>query len=99
MPDHDYALRVAPAVNEFLETVDQKSERICKENISYLTDNPYPGSGRGDKEGGITIDGEDVYRMHIGRTYTAFYEIDEDAKEVRVLELTTIDDAHERYGR
>ncbi|ELZ84551.1 plasmid stabilization system [Haloferax gibbonsii ATCC 33959] len=36
--------------------------------------------------------------MHVSRTYTAIYTVLEDEKEVRVLEILPIDDAHKRYG-
>ncbi len=85
-------------MREFLGAADEKTGRICKENLGYLADNPYPGRGRGDKEK-LPIDGRrDRYRMHISRTYTAIYTILEDQKEVRVLEIVPIDEAHKRYG-
>jgi hypothetical protein len=39
-----------------------------------------------------------MYRLHIGRTHTAFYDILDAEKEVRVVEILDIDDAHKRYG-
>jgi hypothetical protein len=75
-----------------------KTERICKEKLGHLAENPYPGRRRGDKEK-RPIDGHrDRYRMHISRTYTATYTVIEDEKEVRVLEIVLIDEAHKRYG-
>lgn len=94
----EYDILLGDDAREFLEVADEKSERICKENLEYLSGNPYPGRGRGDKEK-LPIDGRrDRYRMHISRTYTAIYTVLEDEKEVRVLELLPIDDAHKRYG-
>lgn len=59
---------------------------------------PYLGRGRGDKEK-LSIDGDrDRFRMHISRTYTALYTVHEEEKQVRVLEILPIDDAHKRYG-
>jgi len=40
-----------------------------------------------------------VYRFHIGRSYTAFYQIDSDQKIIRIDMITTIEQAHELYGR
>ena len=82
---------------EYLSVLDEKSERIVKENLGKLADSPYPGRGQGDKEGGLTADGEEIYRMHIGRTHTAFYVIEEDVGEVRVFDVMPIDEAHKRY--
>lgn len=93
-----YAVLLHPDVETFLaEDLDEKSERICRENLGYLTETPYPGQGRGDKER-LPIDGEQRYRIHVGRTWTAFYSILEAESEVRVTELLPIDEAHKRYG-
>lgn len=43
--------------------------------------------------------GMQVYRMHIGRTYTVIFRIDKESKVVRVMDLMTIEKAHKRYGR
>ena len=93
----EYKLLVEQEALEFVKSLDEKSERICKENLKKLVENPYPGRGRGDKEK-LAVDGEVVFRLHIGRTFTAFYEILEDEGAVRVLEVLPIDEAHDRYG-
>lgn len=81
---------------EFLKSLDIKSKNICKKNLAKL-ENPHPGRGPGDKEK-LVVAGEILYRLHIGRTYTAFYVIDDIEKKVRVLELLSIEAAHKRYG-
>jgi mRNA-degrading endonuclease RelE of RelBE toxin-antitoxin system len=95
----EYQLYVEEGELEYINSLDDKSERIVKENLKKLTDDPYPrpGSGSGDKEK-LVVDGEEVYRLHIGRTYTAFYDIVEDEKVVKILEVLPIDEAHDRYG-
>ena len=80
----------------FLNNIDEKSKRICKKNLKKLEDNPYPGRGLGDKEK-IIVKGEEVYRLHIGRTFTAFYIIDKKQKVVRIIEILSIDQAHKKY--
>ena len=92
-----YNLLVERDALEFIDDLDEKSERICKENLKKLEEEPYPGRGKGDKEK-LTVDGEEAYRLHIGRTFTAFYEILEDENAVRILEILPIDEAHDRYG-
>lgn len=84
---------------EYLEALDEKSRRIVKDNLRKLTDDPYPrpGSTSGDKER-LMVDGEEICRLHIGRTHTAFYIVDETKNEVRVVEILPIDEAHDRYG-
>ena len=92
-----YAVLLHPDVDEFLNDVDDKTERICRENLGYLAEHPRPGAGKGDKER-LPVDGEMRYRMHIGRTWTALYDIYDDRNEVRVLEIVPIEEAHKRYG-
>lgn len=92
-----YDILVAQEVAAFLDELDEKSERIVRENLEQLV-SPYPGEGPGDKER-ITWRGDEVYRLHIGRTWTAFYDILEADKEVRVLRIMPIDQAHKEYGR
>lgn len=83
---------VSDSVSNFLNSLDGKSKNICKNNLGKLS-SPYPGKGSGDKEK-IVVDGEVVYRLHIGRTYTAFYIIDKENKVVRVRGLRL--DSHEK---
>lgn len=92
-----YELLVSEEVVDFLDNLDSKSRRICKTNLRKLEENPYPGKGSGDKEK-ITYAGEEAFRLHIGRTYTAFYKIYEEEGTVRVLEVLPIDVAHKKYG-
>ena len=80
----------------FIRSLDTKSKSICKKNLQKLN-SPYPGRGIGDKER-IPVRGKDRYRLHIGRTYTAFYVIDEKEKVVHVVEILSIEAAHKKYG-
>jgi len=92
-----YDVLLGDQPREYVGALDEKSTRIVKDNLRKLAENPHPGGGTGDKEK-LHVDGEEMYRLHIGRTHTAFYLIDEGANEVRVVEITDIDDAHKRYG-
>ncbi len=92
-----YKVLLTIEVKENIRFLDEKSISIIKNNLQKLKYNPYPGRGIGDKER-LPIGGEKRYRMHIGRTWTVFYSILEDKKEVRVSEILPIDDAHKRYG-
>lgn len=93
----EYDVLLSPDVVEFLDAADEKTERIVRDHLGYLAADPYPGRGRGDKER-LPIDGETRYRLHVGRTWTAFYDVYEDDGEVGVLEIGSIDEAHKRYG-
>jgi mRNA interferase RelE/StbE len=40
-----------------------------------------------------------VYRMHVGRSFTIVFKIHKQTNLVQVLDLDTIEQAHKRYGR
>ncbi len=83
----------------YFESQDSKSKKIIKDNLKKLEDDPFPrpGSGKGDGEK-IVFEGKEAYRMHIGRSHTAIYTIDEEKKLVLVHELLDIGAAHKKYG-
>jgi mRNA interferase RelE/StbE len=82
---------------EFINTLPPKSQRIVIEKCKTLADDPLPYQG--DKEI-IQLKGhKDIYRLHISRSYTAFYRIYKDEMMVKILDIITIEQAHKRYGR
>jgi mRNA interferase RelE/StbE len=82
---------------ESIRSLSAKSRRIVMEQLKTLQDDPYPGSGS-DKERLHVHGREDTYRLHISRTFTAFYRIHEQELEVHVLAVMSIEQAHKRYG-
>lgn len=92
-----YNVFVTYEIKEFFRYLDSKTSRIIKQNLKKLEQNPYPGKGTDDKER-LPIQGKQRYRMHIGRTWTVFYSIIEEKKQVRISEIILIDDAHKKYG-
>ena len=82
---------------KFLDDLPRKSNRIVKDKLKLLEEDPFPGK-HGDKEL-LHFSDYDAYRMHIARSYTAFYRIFNEEKIVRILWLGTIEQAHKMYGR
>lgn len=82
---------------EFIDSLPSKSHRIVVEKCKTLAINPFPGQG--DKEFIQRKNHEDIYRLHISRSYTAFYKIYKDKKMVKILDIMTIEKAHKVYGR
>jgi mRNA interferase RelE/StbE len=74
-----------------------KTRRIIKTALKRLEEDPFPGS-KGDKEKLVLKGGVIIYRLHISRRYTVFYEIDKEEKLVIVQEILTIEQAHKKYG-
>jgi len=92
-----YKVFVTREVKEIISYTDKKTKNIIIKNLKKLEDDPYPGKGAGDKEK-LPISGKMRYRMHIGRTWTVFYSIIENKKQVRIAEILPIDEAHKKYG-
>lgn len=94
-----YNILLSEEAQNYYQSLDEKSQRIVRENLEKLESEPYPkqGAGTGDREK-VTVDGEEVYRLHIGRTHTALYVVNQSDEQVRIVELLTIDEAHDRYG-
>ena len=98
-----YKVKLGDDAKDFFRSISEKSKRIVRKNLDKLKENPYSGK-RGDKEKlriKVNFDNKeyDLYRIHIGRTYTVFYVIDEKEKWVKITELMTIEKAHKMYGR
>ncbi len=75
-----------------------KTRRIIHSILATLEEDPYPGTG-GDKER-LRLDEEvDIFRLHIGRSSTAFSTIDTKEQIVQVHDVMTIEQAHKKYGR
>ena len=81
----------------FIEDLPEKSRRIVKDKLKILQKNPYPGKD-GDKEL-LNLPDYELYRIHIARSYTAFYTIDKDTSTVTIMDIMTTEKAHKKYGR
>ena len=90
-----YLVLINKKALKFINDLSEKSQRIVKDKIKILYENPYPGQG-GDKEK-LNLSKYELYRMHIARTFTVFYRIQ--GNEVKILDIMTIEQAHKRYGR
>jgi len=82
---------------EFIKSLPPKSQRIVIEKCETLLEDPFPGQG--DKEILYRMGHEALCRLHIPRSYTTFYRIDQDEKVVKILDIMTIEQAHKIYGR
>jgi len=92
-----FRIRIDRKALESIRRLRPKSQRIVMEKLKTLQDDPYPGSGS-DKERLHVHEREDTYRLHISHTFTAFYRVHEPEKEVHVLAVMSIEQAHKRYG-
>ncbi|MFB6191289.1 MAG: type II toxin-antitoxin system RelE/ParE family toxin [Candidatus Nanohaloarchaea archaeon] len=93
-----YEIRIDTEAARYLEGLDSKSRRIIKDNLRKLEKDPYPRPQNdiGDVEK-VKVKGEKLFRMHISRSYTAFYVVNEGENQVIVTEIVDIDTAHKMY--
>ncbi|KAF5028551.1 hypothetical protein [Methanoculleus sp. 10] len=82
----------------FLNSLEAKDQRIIKEKLKILQDNPYPGQD-GDKENLHTDKRRKSYWLHVARSFTVIYTIDPDNNLVYITHIMSIEKAHRRYGR
>jgi len=93
-----FRLMVDKRALAFLTALDAKDQRVIKENLKILQDNPYPGPD-GDKEKLHTTKKRESYRLHVARSFTVIYTIDPDNSLVYITHIISIEKAHRRYGR
>jgi mRNA-degrading endonuclease RelE of RelBE toxin-antitoxin system len=84
-------------LSEEINRLPKKTRRIIRTALERLEEDPFPG-GQGDKEKLVLKGGVIIYRLHVSRTYTVFYEIDKRKKLVIVQEILPIEQAHKKYG-
>lgn len=80
----------------YVQSLDSKSRRIIRNHLKDLENDPFPGKS-GDKELLDLGPGVKIYRLHIGHSFTAFYEIQKN--QVFINEIMTIEQAHKKYKR
>ena len=84
-------------LSDEINRLPEKTRRILKTALKRLEEDPFPGA-QGDKEKLVLKGGVVIYRLHISRSYTVFYEIDKEEKLVIVHEILPIEQAHKKYG-
>jgi mRNA-degrading endonuclease RelE of RelBE toxin-antitoxin system len=68
----------------YLSELPEKSQRLIKENCRALAGDPFPGHG-GDKE--LLHLEFKLYRLHVWRSFTVFYQVCEKDGMVKILEI------------
>jgi len=91
-----YHVLITRTALNYLDTLTEKSQGLIKRKLETLKETPRPG--RDDKKR-LHFPSYDLFRMHVSRSYTVFYRINEEEKTVKILDIMTIKEAHKRYGR
>ena len=89
-----FTVILSPRVQRALASLKGEDYLRCLAALNLLGTNPYPGYG-GDKE---KLQGKkNRYRLHIGRSFTAVYEIYPNGHAVIVVLFGNIGDMHKKY--
>jgi mRNA interferase RelE/StbE len=90
-----YRVEIHPKAKEFLEQLPRKLQEHTRDTLLTLREEPRP---RGSEL--LTLpDNYRVYRLHIARVLTVFYQVYDDEHRVRILKIMTIEQAHKEYRR
>jgi mRNA interferase RelE/StbE len=81
---------------EFLKKLPEKTRRIIVDKILELRTDPFPG---GNKERLVYPHPPAVYRLHVARSYTVFYLIENERHMVKIEKIMTIERSHKEYSR
>ncbi len=81
---------------DFLKKLPVKSRHIVVNKILELKEDPYPG---GNKERLSYPHPPAVYRLHVGRSYTVFYLIENENNLVKIEKIMTIERSHKEYSK
>jgi len=92
----NFTVRIDIDAITYINSLDDKSKLIIKTHLKTLENDPFPGKG-GDKELLNLRQDVKIYRLHIGRSFTVYYEIE--GKTVFVNEILPIEQAHKKYKR
>lgn len=90
-----FTIVIEKKAQAFLKSVPKKTRRIIVDTIVELKLDPFPG---GNKERLDCLHPPAVYRLHISRSFTVFYTIEQGEMLVKIDEITTIEQAHKRYS-
>ena len=90
-----FAIVIERKAQAFLKKLPQKTRRIIVDKILELKQDPFPG---GNKEKIDYPHPPAVYRLHVSRSFTVFYTIEQGEMLVKIEEIMTIEQAHKRYS-
>jgi mRNA-degrading endonuclease RelE of RelBE toxin-antitoxin system len=91
-----FTIVIERRAREFVKRLPPKTRRIIVEKILELKEDPFPG---GNKEKLECPHPPAVYRLHIGRSFTAFYVIEQEENIVKIEKILAIEKAHKEYSR
>jgi len=90
-----FTIVIEKRAREFLKKIPIKTRRIIVDKIHGLIQDPFPG---GNKEKLDYPHPPAVYRLHVSRSFTVFYLIEEEEQLVKIEKNMTIEKAHKRYS-
>lgn len=90
-----YRVEIHQKAVDFLEYLPEKLQENTRRTLREPREDPRPR----DSELLILPDNYRVYRIHIARVLTVFFQVYDDEHLVRILKIMTIEQAHKEYRR
>ncbi len=88
-----YRVEIHQKATEFLKHLPEKLQGTTRDTLRALREDPRP---RGSEL--LTLpDNYRVYRIHVARVLTVFYQVYDDEHLARILKIMTIEQAHKEY--
>lgn len=84
----EFDVLLAPELEPLVEDLGARKVRMFREEANRLGSEPYPDPEyeHGTKQP-VPVEGKEWYRMKVGRAWFFFYTVDEDAGEVRIVDV------------
>ena len=90
-----FRVEIHQKAKQFLENLPDKIRNHTIDTLKGFRENPRPR----DSELLTLPDEYQVYRIHIARVLTVFYQVHDEEHLVRILKIMTIEQAHKEYRR
>lgn len=91
----EYEILLASELEPFVDDLGSRKVRMFREEVKRLGTDPFPADTSRSKQS-LDVDGKQWFWFRVGRSWYLFYTVDEEAKEVRIVDVQDSDVAYER---
>lgn len=91
----EFDVLLASELEPFVEDLGSRKARMFRDEAKQLGTDPFPESEYGDKQP-VPFEEKPWYSMKVGRSWYLFYTVDEDAREVRIVDVIPFETVMDR---
>jgi len=96
--NNNYTFIFYECAKKYIQTVPEKDKRLISEKISICLGDFLKTPTKQCNKKLIKGSKKCTYRLHVGKKHTIFYRIDDDLKNVYIIDIMGINQAHSKYG-